>query len=67
MPKPTMKELGERARRAIERREAFVYDVAAESGQIVGNVAGMRWFVREVARWLTLNVKRWQHLTIREI
>ena len=51
-----------RARRAIERDEAFIYDVATEHCQIVGNVRGMRWFVRVVANWLIDNTGRWSHL-----
>ena len=38
-----------RAIDAIDQRLDFVYDIAAEYGQILDNVAHMRWFVRAVA------------------
>ncbi len=37
-----------RAENAIENREAFIYDIAAECGQIVDNVAHMSWFRQAV-------------------
>ena len=58
----TRSQLVERARRAIERDEAFIYDVAAEYGQIVGNVRGMCWFVGAVANWLIDNTGCRAHL-----
>ena|GEM_PF-2567446 len=58
----TRTDLMVRANRAIERDEAFIYDVAAEHCQIVGNVRGMRWFVRAVANWLIDNTGRWSHV-----
>ena len=36
----TRSQLVERARRAIERDEAFIYAVAAEHDEIIGNVRG---------------------------
>ena len=58
----TRSQLIQRARRAIERDEAFIYDVAAEHCQIVGNMRHTRWFVRAVANWLIDNTGRWSHL-----
>ena len=55
-------QLVERARPAIERDEAFICDVAAEYGQIVGNVRGMCWIVGAVANWLIDNTGRWSNL-----
>ena len=57
----TRSQLVEHARRAIERDEAFIYDVAAKYGQIVVNVRGMHWFVRAVANWLIDNTGRWSN------
>ena len=51
-----------RARSAIDRDEPFIYDVAADSGQIVANVKHMDWFVKEVANWLIDNTTKWSRL-----
>lgn len=40
------------ARQAIEQDANVIYDVAANSGQMVGNVKHMNWFVDAVADWL---------------
>jgi len=45
-------ELIAQAKDLIEADDPMIYDVAADSGQIVGNVAHMSWFVRAVAEWL---------------
>lgn len=45
-------ELANQARELIELDDPIIYDVAADIGQIVGNVAHMSWFVRAVAEWL---------------
>ncbi len=58
----TRDDLLDRTDEAIERDEAFIYNVAAEHCQIVGNVRGMRWFVGAVANWLIDNTGRWSHL-----
>lgn len=58
----TVDDLLARARSAIERDESFVYDVAAETGQIVDNVKHMPWFVEVVANWLIDNTGRWSRL-----
>jgi len=42
----------ERARRHIERRSELAFDVAAETGQMFGNVRHMRGFLMAVAREL---------------
>ena len=60
--KKTLAQLEERARNAIERREEFIYDVASESGSIVGNVAHMHWFRLEVMRHLASESPSWEHL-----
>jgi hypothetical protein len=62
MAKPTLKELLERAQSAIDRNELLVYDVAANNGQIVGNVARMRWFKLEVCDELIARTDCWSHL-----
>lgn len=64
--KTTLRNLGERALSAIEKREHFIYDIAAESGQIVDNVAHMTWFKIEVARWLINNVSAYEHLKLKD-
>lgn len=58
----TAEDLLARAEGAIERDEDFIYDVAAETGQMVGNVKHMRWFVEAVADWLIDNTGKWSHL-----
>lgn len=58
----TVDDLLARARSAIERDERFIYDVAAETRQMVGNVKHMRWFIEAVANWLIDNTGRWSHL-----
>jgi hypothetical protein len=40
------------AQEAIEREDTVCFDVAAEHGQIFGNVKGMKWFVDAVAEAL---------------
>src|SRR5260221_3744036 len=40
----------EEANKAIQRQDDIVYDVASDSGQIVGNVKHMPWFRQAVAR-----------------
>ena len=62
MSKPTLDDLMARARSAIENKEAFIYDVASVTGQIVGNVAHMRWFRLSVAQEIADTTKKWAHL-----
>ena len=57
-----IRELGERAIRAIERAEDVCFDICAETGQIFDNVKHTRWFRMEVARWFSYNVKRFNNL-----
>jgi hypothetical protein len=45
-------ELLRQAQELIDRDDQIIYDVAADKGQIVGNVKHMSWFVHEVASWL---------------
>jgi hypothetical protein len=58
----TIKTLSERAKQAIEKRENFIYDVASETGQIVDNVAHMKWFRLAVMREIANSTKKYQHL-----
>ncbi len=58
----TSADLLERAKGAIEAGEGFVYDIAAEYGQMVDNVGHMGWFVEAVANWLIDNTRRWSRL-----
>lgn len=62
MAKPTLEELIDRSKRAIERKEILVFDVASESGSIVGNVAHMRWFICAVADALVATTDKWSGL-----
>ncbi len=55
----TRNDLLRRARRAIERDEHFIYDVAANCGQLVGNVRNTQWFLQEVALWLVEDTARY--------
>jgi len=58
----TTEDLLARAKSAIERDEDFVYDIAADVGQMVDNVKHMRWFVEAVANWLIDNTGKWSRL-----
>ncbi len=58
----TVEDLLARAKSAIERDEGFIYDIAANFGQMVDNVGHMRWFVEAVANWLIDNTGRWSRL-----
>jgi len=58
----TPADLLERAKGAIEAGEHFVYDIAAEHGQMVDNVGHMGWFVEAVANYLIDNTRRWSRL-----
>jgi hypothetical protein len=61
---PTAKELLSRAEEAIENDEHFIYDVAADTGQMVDNVRHMKWFLRAVANWLIEDEDKWSHLPL---
>lgn len=60
--KKTLQELAKRAKDAIERRETFIYDIASENGQIVGNIANMRWFRLAAMREIASTDTRYHHL-----
>ena len=60
----TAQDLLSRAEEAIENDEDFIYDVAADVGQMVGNVKHMRWFLRAVANWLIEDTEEWSHLPL---
>ncbi len=59
--------LRERALSAIEKREDFIYDIAAENSQIVDNVAHMKWFKVEVAKWLIANVSTFANANEKDV
>jgi hypothetical protein len=48
----TFEEAKQKAQEAIENDDEVIYYVAADSGQIVGNVKHMTWFVERVAEWI---------------
>ncbi len=58
----TIENLKTRARNAIEKDEHFIYDVAAEHGQMLENVKHMDWFLIEVCRCLCNDYQKYQHL-----
>jgi rubrerythrin len=60
----TARDLLGRAEEAIENDEDFIYDVAADAGQMVGNVKHMRWFLHAVANWLIEDAEEWSHLPL---
>jgi hypothetical protein len=62
MAKATLTELLARAQSAIDRNEVRIYDVAANNGQIVGNVKKMEWFKLAVADDLIATTDKWSHL-----
>ena len=64
MAKATIADLLDRTQQAIDNNENFIYDVAADSGQIVDNVKHMKWFRNEVAQHLIDNFKKWGHLSV---
>jgi hypothetical protein len=48
-PLPVKKEWLEKAKKAIDRDDTIIYDVAENFGQQVDNIKHMKWFIREVA------------------
>lgn len=62
--KKTVDELVAKAKKAIENKEQFVFDIADNNGQIVDNVKHMTWFIDAVADQITLDVKAYKHLHI---
>ncbi len=58
----TQDDLLKRARKAIDDREMFVYDVASEQGQQVANVVDTKWLLYRVANRLIQDVKKYAHL-----
>lgn len=58
----TIEQLITRARAAINSDNDLIYDVASESGQIVGNVKHMHWFVMAVAKEIACRTKKYAHL-----
>ena len=66
MSKATLKELFEKARGRIERRDILIYDLAANLGQLVDNVKDTRWFLFEVAQEMIDNFAKYAHLSLRK-
>jgi hypothetical protein len=62
--KATLKDLFDRADRAIERGETIACDVAVEHCQIFDNVKHLDWFRRAVAKALTEEVRKYEHLEV---
>lgn len=60
----TLQDLKQRAQRAIDNEESFVFDICADSGQIFDNVKNMRWFKQEVCQYLIDNVKSFNKLVL---
>lgn len=57
-------DLVQRAKKAIEDEEEFVFDICSDYGQILENVKHMRWVEVEVCKYLVREVKSYQHLKI---
>lgn len=64
--KATLDDLLKAAERKIERNDVMIYDVASQTGQIVGNVKHMRWFKYAVAQELIESTAKYAHLTLPE-
>lgn len=62
MSKPTIEDLRGAAKAAIEKRQDFVLDCASEMGQMVDNVAHMRFFEREVMLHMANEFEKYAHL-----
>lgn len=62
MAKATLEDLKNRAQRAIDTGEDIIYDVAAETSQMVGNVKHMRWFKVAVMNALIGTYAKYSHL-----
>lgn len=62
MARATHDDLIRRAQSAIDHDEHFIYDVAAEHCQQVGNVKHMRWFLIAVAEEIRCTVSTYRHL-----
>ena len=58
----TINDLNQRAKKAIEKDDDMIYDVALELNQIAGNIKRMRWFRLQVMLWITRNTKTYAHL-----
>lgn len=50
------------AEELIQRQDVAVYDVAADCGQIVGNVRHMAWFAKAVVNWIIASTNEYAHL-----
>jgi hypothetical protein len=59
---PTIEDLSARAREAILSNDIIVHDIASQTGQIVRNVARMRWFRLAVMRALASSTRKYSHL-----
>jgi hypothetical protein len=62
MAQESMDQLAARAQQAIDNDEDFVYDLAAECSQQVGNVKHMTWFKQAVMRDIAENQPQYEHL-----
>lgn len=60
----TIEKLYNRAIRAINKDEHFIYDIADNCCQIVDNVKHMQWFVVVVMQWLIDNTSEYSHLSL---
>jgi hypothetical protein len=60
--KATLSDLRDRAQKAVEQDESFIYDVAVENGQILANVKHTEWFINEVCICLCNDYKKYSHL-----
>jgi hypothetical protein len=64
MTKKTIDDLISASKRAIDKKEQIIYDVADNKCQIVDNVKHTSWFIDAVANEITLRTKAYQHLHI---
>jgi len=62
MSQATLEQLAARAQEAIDNNEDYVYDLAAECSQQVGNVKHMSWFKKSVMRDIAENQAEYSHL-----
>ena len=64
MPKATIADLYRVVDWRLEHPDTLVYDLLADTGQMLDNVRHMRWFRNAIAQALIDNVKRYAHLSL---
>lgn len=64
MPEATLEELYKVVDNAIKRGDDVCYDVAANEGQVFGNVKHMQWFRDAMAQDFIVSTRKYRHLKL---